>query len=64
MKVLFKVMAIIGAVLAFGAIGTADFYLLELKQNYPDYIWVQLFIGVAMMMPILFAKGSDYDVHR
>ena len=63
MKRLFKAMAIIGAVLAFGAIGTADYYLLEAKTEFPTYIWVLLIIGVAMMMPVLFTRGCD-DVHR
>lgn len=63
MKKLFKVMAAIGAALTFGAIGTTDYYLLELKQTFPTLIWVQLIVGIVLMMPVLFARGCD-DVHR
>ena len=46
-----KVMAFIGAFLIFGAVSTSDYYLIELVQDYPAYIWKMMLIGIALILP-------------
>lgn len=58
MKKLFKVMAVIGALMAFGAAGT-DFYLSELRQNLTTDVFVMAVIGIVLMLPLLFAKEGE-----
>ena len=46
-----KAMAFIGVCLIFGAISTSDYYLMELVQDFPDYIWKMMLIGVVLTVP-------------
>lgn len=46
-------MAVIGGILMFGAVGTSDYYTIELRQAEPRYVWPIIFIGIAMMIPSL-----------
>lgn len=48
-----KVMAFIGVCLMFGAISTSDYYLVELVQDFPDYIWKMMFAGSVLTLPAL-----------
>lgn len=51
MKKLFKAMAVIGAVLAIGAVGKMDYYTKELLSDYPKYCNLLLYGGMSMMIP-------------
>jgi hypothetical protein len=64
MKKIFKTMAITGAMLTVGMAGTSDYYLMELGQDHPSYVWVGLAIGIVLMLPYLFTKEGKYDVYR
>lgn len=44
-------MAFIGVCLIFGAISTSDYYLMELVQDFPDYIWKMMLIGIVLTVP-------------
>lgn len=61
MTVLEYVAMIIGLILVFGAIGTDDFYLMELHQAH-DLEYVKIIIGVLMCLPVILhnVKGSWY----
>lgn len=49
-----NVLGAIGFVLAFLAISTSDYYVIELGQPEPQYVMRLLFVGVAMMLPTVF----------
>lgn len=51
-KIVRTLMAIIGVILIFGAVGTSDYYVLELGQVEPSSVWTTILIGVLMMSPI------------
>lgn len=51
-KIVRTLMAIIGVILIFGAVGTSDYYVLELGQVEPSSVWTTIFIGVLMVSPI------------
>lgn len=51
-KIVRTLMAIIGVILIFGAVGTSDYYVLELGQVEPSGVWTTILIGVLMMSPI------------
>ena len=51
-KIVRTLMAIIGVILIFGAVGTSDYYVLELGQVEPSSVWTAIFIGVLMVSPI------------
>ena len=46
-----KVMAFIGVFLMFGAVSTSDYYLMELVQDFPDYIWKMMLTGFILVLP-------------
>lgn len=52
-KVVRPLMAIVGGILIFGAVGRSDYYLLELKQPEPSSVWTTIFIGLLLMVPTL-----------
>lgn len=45
--------AVIGFILVFGAVGTSDYYLLELGQPEPEGIWKTATLGVMLMLPLV-----------
>lgn len=45
------IMAAVGGLMAFGAVGTSDYYVIELGQDEPEGLWVKLVIGFALMVP-------------
>lgn len=45
--------AVIGFILVFGAVGTSDYYLLELGQPEPEGIWETATLGVVLMLPLI-----------
>ena len=48
-----NVMAIIGGIMDFGAVGTSDYYTLELGQKEPSYIWWVITIGFLLTIPLI-----------
>lgn len=46
-----KVMAFIGVCLMLGAVSTSDYYLVELVQDFPDYIWKMMLTGFVLILP-------------
>ena len=51
MKVLFKAMAILGAVLLLCAVGGMDYCTKHMLIEIPAYIYFMLFGGLSMMIP-------------
>lgn len=47
------IMAAGGGLLAFGAVGTSDYYVIELGQEEPEGLWVRMVIGFALMVPFI-----------
>lgn len=52
-RVIRNLSGILGAILAFGAVGNMDYHLIELGQAEPASAWVALGVGIAMMIPSL-----------
>ena len=52
-KVLRVLMAFAGVFLIYAALSTGDYYILELGQPEPDYIWNIVNIGVILALPAL-----------
>lgn len=54
-------LGIIGAILAFGAIGDMDYHLIELGQAEPASAWTTLCVGILMMVPsVVHVLRGDY----
>lgn len=67
MKFIWGAMAIIGAFMMFGAVGTSDYYVIELGQSEPAFVWRTAIIGCIMMVPAtiyLIKKETDEDHDR
>lgn len=54
-RIIRGLLAVSGGILMFGAVGTSDYYLIELGQAEPAYVWPYIFIGAAMMCPAIFS---------
>ena len=52
-KIARNVMAVIGCFLAFCAVSTADYYVIELGQHEPEHVPAMLIIGLLMMIPAI-----------
>lgn len=50
-KIVRTLMTVIGGILVFGAVGTSDYYVLELGQPEPSSVWTTIVIGIVMMLP-------------
>lgn len=50
-RIVRPLMAIVGGILVFCAVGTSDYYVLELGQTEPSSVWTSLWIGLLMMAP-------------
>ena len=50
-KILTTVMAVIGSLLVYGGISTSDYYIIELGQAEPTYVWRAVAIGVLLILP-------------
>ena len=71
MKAIITALALIGAVIVFGAVSTSDFFTMELVQTEPTYVWGMFKLGCALMMPKVIqiicseVKGGKHNVlHR
>lgn len=42
---------VIGVILAFLAVSTSDYYVIELGQKEPQYVWTLAIVGVVLMIP-------------
>ena len=58
-KTLSNIMAVIGGLMVYGAIGTSDFYVLQLHQREPDHVWFMVAVGVLMMAPLTYRLISE-----
>lgn len=54
-RIIRNLMAVAGGILMFGGVGTSDYYLIEMGQAEPAYVWPYIFVGAAMMCPALFS---------
>lgn len=63
-KIVRTIMAIFGALLVFGAVGTSDYYLLELGQPEPSSVWVNITIGMLMALPFFIHVIQQYIKER
>lgn len=52
-KIVRTLMFVAGGILIFGAIGTSDYYVLELGQTEPASVWTTITIGFVLMIPTL-----------
>ena len=51
LKIASILMAVIGTILVFGAIGSCDYYTLELGQETPLEVWTTMRTGIVLMIP-------------
>ena len=54
-KIIRTLLAIAGATIIFCAVGASDFYVIELGQTEPDYVWNLMIVGALMMLPKIFS---------
>lgn len=52
-RVLRELMAITGCFIVFAAVSTSDYFVLELGQSEPGYVWSAMAIGIALTVPAL-----------
>lgn len=52
-KVLRVLMAFTGCFLIYAAVSTGDYYVFELGQSEPDYLWTVTKIGIVLIVPSL-----------
>lgn len=45
------VLFVVGIILIFGAVGTDDFYVIEMHQEHAIEIW-QILLGIALCVPL------------
>lgn len=50
-KILRNTMAVVGVIMIMGAIGTSDFYIIELGQPEPSNVWSTVLIGALLAVP-------------
>lgn len=50
-KIVRTTMAVFGGLLILGAVGTSDYYLLELEQPEPTSVVPTIIVGLLMMVP-------------
>ena len=50
-KIVRPLMAVVGGLMVFGAVGTSDYYVLELGQTEPSRVWTTLWVGLLLMAP-------------
>lgn len=56
---------VIGVILAFLAVSTSDYYVIELGQNEPQYVWTLAIVGVVLMIPgfvrMIFSDPKEWE---
>lgn len=53
-RIVRPLMAVIGIIMVFGAVGTSDYYVIELGRSEPSSVWTTITIGLVMMFPTAF----------
>lgn len=51
MKIFTTIMAVVGFILIWGGFSTSDYYVIELRQAEPTYVWRTVAIGVLLILP-------------
>lgn len=59
-KIVRTVMAIVGCFIVYGAVGTSDFYVIELNQPEPSNVWTNILIGLLMTVPAVIHAVREY----
>lgn len=54
-RIIRGLLAVAGGILMFGGVGTSDYYLIEMGEAEPAYVWTYIFVGAAMMFPAIFS---------
>ena len=57
-----NLLAIVGAIIICGAVGTSDYYVIELIQPVPMYVYKYMVIGAIMMLPL--ALNIIYNAYK
>jgi hypothetical protein len=52
-KIIRNLSAIAGLIMLMGAVGTSDYYVVELEQAAPSYLNRNIVIGIALMLPMV-----------
>lgn len=52
-KIIRNLSAIAGLIMLMGAVGTSDYYVVELEQAAPSYCNRNIIIGIALMLPMV-----------
>ena len=52
-KIIRNLSAIAGLIMLMGAVGTSDYYVVELEQEAPSYLNRNIIIGIALMFPMV-----------
>lgn len=52
-KIIRNLSAIAGLIMLMGAVGTSDYYVVELEQIAPSYCNRNIIIGIALMLPMV-----------
>ena len=58
-RIICYLLAFLGFIVLLGAIGTSDFYIIELEQTDPEYVWTWVKVGVTMMIPMAVSVCLD-----
>ena len=61
-KIIRNLSAILGAVFLMGAVGTSDYYTIELGQTEPSSVYRNLIIGFILVLPLL--VNTIYDMYK
>ena len=61
-KIIRNLSAIMGLILLMGAIGTSDYYIIELGTFEPAYVKTQMLVGVLMIVPAII--GLLYEMYK
>lgn len=59
LKIASILLAVVGSVMVFGAVGSCDYYTLELGQETPMKVWTTMRTGLILMIP-----ASIYVIRR
>ena len=68
-KIIRNLLAIAGLIMLMGAIGTSDYYVVELEQVAPSYCSRNIIIGIVLMLPMvihqfveMYREGKQGDI--
>ena len=61
-KIIRNLSAILGGLFLMGAVGTSDYYTMELGQAEPSSVYHNLIIGFVLILPLL--VNTIYDMYK